>query len=78
MSDVDDDLLLIEESEPLAREDAAEVAPRDSEIDFDDEPGDDRLRSTRSSRRAGRPVLAGHQQDVFSHVLRRARLVASL
>jgi hypothetical protein len=31
----------IEEPEPLEPEDAAEVAPLDSEIDFDDDQGDD-------------------------------------
>jgi hypothetical protein len=32
-----------EESEPLEPEDAAEVAPLDNEIDFDDEQEDDQL-----------------------------------
>jgi hypothetical protein len=32
-----------EATEPLEPEDAAEVAPRDSEIDFDDETDDDQL-----------------------------------
>jgi hypothetical protein len=32
-----------EETEPLELEDAAEVAPRDSEVDFDDETDDDQL-----------------------------------
>jgi hypothetical protein len=32
-----------EEPEPLVPEDVAEVAPRDSEIDFDDERDDDQL-----------------------------------
>ncbi len=32
-----------EAPEPLELEDAAEVAPRDSEVDFDDDLGDDQL-----------------------------------
>lgn len=32
-----------EAPEPLVPEDAAEVAPRDSEVDFDDDRGDDQL-----------------------------------
>lgn len=32
-----------EPPEPLELEDAAEVAPRDSEVDFDDDSGDDQL-----------------------------------
>jgi len=34
---------LLEEAEPLVPEDAAEMAPRDSEIDFDDEQEEDQL-----------------------------------
>jgi hypothetical protein len=37
----DDDLPYVEQPEPLIPEDAADVAPRDSEIDFDDEQDDD-------------------------------------
>ena len=37
----EDDIPVIEEPEPLDPEDAAEVAPRDSEIDFDDEQEED-------------------------------------
>ena len=43
MSDVYDDGPLIERPEPLNREDAADVASRDSEIDFDDEAEEDQL-----------------------------------
>jgi hypothetical protein len=32
-----------EETEPLDPDDAADVAPRDSEIDFDDDSDDDQL-----------------------------------
>jgi hypothetical protein len=38
-----DDLPEVEEPEPLDPEDAADVAPLDSEIDFDDEREDDQL-----------------------------------
>jgi len=38
---IDDDLPEIEEPEPLDPEDAAERAPLDSEIDFDDEQEED-------------------------------------
>ncbi len=38
---IDDDFPEIEEPEPLDPEDAAEVAPLDSEIDFDDEQEED-------------------------------------
>jgi hypothetical protein len=37
----EDDFPVIEEPEPLDPEDAAEVAPRDSEVDFDDEQEED-------------------------------------
>jgi hypothetical protein len=43
MTKSSDDLPLIEEPEPLDPEDAAEVAPLDSEIDFDDEQEEDQL-----------------------------------
>jgi len=39
----DDDVPMIEEPEPLDPEDAADVAPLDSEIDFDDEQDEDQL-----------------------------------
>jgi hypothetical protein len=39
----DDDVPTIEEPEPLDPEDAAEIAPLDSEIDFDDEQEEDQL-----------------------------------
>jgi len=38
-----DEVPSIEQPEPLEAEDAAEVAARDSEIDFDDEQDDDQL-----------------------------------
>jgi hypothetical protein len=38
-----DDIPIIEEPDPLDPEDAAEVAPLDSEIDFDDEQDEDQL-----------------------------------
>jgi hypothetical protein len=38
-----DDIPTIEEPDPLDPEDAAERAPRDSEIDFDDEQEEDQL-----------------------------------
>ncbi len=41
VSDDDEDYPLIEATEPLDPEDAADVASRDSEIDFDDETDDD-------------------------------------
>lgn len=43
MSDVYDDGPVIEQPDPLDPEDAADVASRDSEIDFDDETEDDQL-----------------------------------
>jgi hypothetical protein len=39
----DDDVPIIEEPDPLDPEDAAEIAPLDSEIDFDDEQEEDQL-----------------------------------
>jgi hypothetical protein len=39
----DDDIPIIEEPEPLDPEDAAEIAPLDNEIDFDDEQEEDQL-----------------------------------
>jgi hypothetical protein len=41
MAKNDDDYPIIEAPEPFEREDAAEIASRDSEIDFDDEQEDD-------------------------------------
>jgi hypothetical protein len=38
-----DDIPVVEEPEPLDPEDAAEVAPLDSEVDFDDEQEEDQL-----------------------------------
>jgi hypothetical protein len=43
MSDTDDNLPYREDPEPLELEDAADVASRDSEVDFDDETDDDQL-----------------------------------
>ncbi len=43
MTSSNDDIPIIEESDPLDPEDAAEIAPLDSEIDFDDEQDDDQL-----------------------------------
>ena len=37
------DLPVVEEPEPLDPEDAAEIAPLDSEVDFDDEQEEDQL-----------------------------------
>jgi hypothetical protein len=39
----DDDIPMIEQPDPLDPEDAAEIAPLDSEIDFDDEQEEDQL-----------------------------------
>lgn len=36
-----DDIPVVEEPEPLDPEDAAEIAPLDSEVDFDDEQEED-------------------------------------
>lgn len=38
-----DDIPVVEEPEPLDPEDAAEIAPLDSEVDFDDEQEEDQL-----------------------------------
>lgn len=38
-----DDVPIIEEPDPLEPEDAAEIAPHDSETDFDDEREEDQL-----------------------------------
>jgi hypothetical protein len=39
----EDEFPVIEDPEPLDPEDAAEIAPLDSEIDFDDEQEEDQL-----------------------------------
>ena len=38
-----DDIPVVEEPDPLVPEDASEIAPLDSEIDFDDEQEEDQL-----------------------------------
>ncbi len=43
MTDPMDALPIVEQTEPLDREDAADVAATDNEIDFDDERDDDQL-----------------------------------
>jgi hypothetical protein len=43
MAGSNDELPAIEPTEPLELEDAADIAPRDSEIDFDDETSEDQL-----------------------------------
>jgi hypothetical protein len=43
MTTSSDDIPIVEEHDPLDPEDAAEVAPLDSEIDFDDEQEEDQL-----------------------------------
>jgi hypothetical protein len=43
MTDPTESLPIIEQPDPLEPEDAAEIAPSDSEIDFDDERDDDQL-----------------------------------
>jgi hypothetical protein len=43
MTTSSDDIPSIEEPDPLDPEDAAEVAPLDSEIDFDDEQEEDQV-----------------------------------
>ena len=43
MAKSSDEIPEIEEPDPLDPEDAAEVAPLDSEIDFDDEQDEDQL-----------------------------------
>ena len=41
MARASDDIPVVEEPEPLDPEDASEVAPLDSEVDFDDEQEED-------------------------------------
>ena len=43
MTTPSDDIPVVEEPDPLDPEDAAEVAPLDSEVDFDDEQEEDQL-----------------------------------
>ena len=43
MPSTDGGIPYVERPDPLVPEDAAEVAPRDSEIDFDDEREEDQL-----------------------------------
>jgi hypothetical protein len=43
MTTSSEDIPIIEEPDPLDPEDAAEVAPLDSEIDFDDDQEEDQL-----------------------------------
>jgi hypothetical protein len=43
MTDPMDALPIVERTEPLDREDAADVAATDNEVDFDDERDDDQL-----------------------------------
>jgi len=43
MTSSSDDIPIIEEPDPLEAEDAADIAPLDSEIDFDDEQDEDQL-----------------------------------
>ena len=43
MTSSGDDIPIIEDPDPLDPEDAAEIAPLDSEIDFDDEQDEDQL-----------------------------------
>ena len=43
MTTSSEDIPIIEEPDPLDPEDAAEIAPLDSEIDFDDEQEEDQL-----------------------------------
>jgi len=43
MTTSSDDIPIIEEPDPLDPEDAAEIAPLDSEIDYDDEQEEDQL-----------------------------------
>jgi hypothetical protein len=38
-----DDIPIIEEPDPLVPEDAADIAPLDSEVDFDDEQEEDQV-----------------------------------
>jgi hypothetical protein len=43
MTTPSDEIPMVEEPDPLDPEDAAEIAPLDSEIDFDDEQEEDQL-----------------------------------
>jgi len=43
MTTPSDDTPVVEEPDPLVPEDAAEIAPLDSEVDFDDEQEEDQL-----------------------------------
>lgn len=43
MTDPYDELPVVEQPDPLEPEDAAQIAPHDSEIDFDDEQEEDQL-----------------------------------
>jgi hypothetical protein len=43
MTTPSDDIPVVEEPEPLDPDDAAEIAPLDSEVDFDDERQEDQL-----------------------------------
>jgi hypothetical protein len=43
MTTSSEDIPIIEEPDPLDPEDAAEIAPLDSEIDYDDEQEEDQL-----------------------------------
>jgi len=43
MTTSSEDIPIIEEPDPLDPEDAAEIAPLDSEIDFDDEQEEDQV-----------------------------------
>ena len=43
MTTSSEDMPIIEEPDPLDPEDAAEIAPLDSEIDFDDEQEEDQV-----------------------------------
>ena len=43
MTTSSEDIPIIEEPDPLDPEDAADIAPLDSEIDFDDEQEEDQL-----------------------------------
>jgi hypothetical protein len=43
MTTSSDDIPVVEEPEPLDAEDAADIAPLDSEVDFDDEQEEDQV-----------------------------------
>ena len=43
MTTSNDDIPIVEEPDPLDPEDAADIAPLDSETDFDDEQDEDQL-----------------------------------